>query len=171
MYVGRPAPRRERGATLVESAIVLSVVLLTLLALVVGGLGVYRYQTVAELAREATRAASVRGGQYRQDNGLAAGTSSDWSDDIYKNGQARFPSQTNLVDVSTFGLDTSRLRYTFTWSNDANGNPDNYPYHLDANNNPVANTVTVTVAYDWYPEGLFAGPITFSSTSQMVITN
>jgi hypothetical protein len=168
MYLGRRA-RRGRGATLVESAVVVSVTFLLLFALVVGGLGVVRSQAVAALAREATRAASVRGGQYRSDAGLPRGTPADWSADIYNNGQARFPSRTDLVDVRTLGLNPSRLRYTCTWSADADGRPDNYPYHLDAAGNAVGNTVTVRVSYDWFPEALFMGPITFTSTSQMQI--
>jgi hypothetical protein len=177
MYLGSSPRRRARGATLVESAVVLSLTFLLLFGLIVGGLGVTRYQAVAALAREATRAASVRGGQYRQDHGLVAGDPTVWSADIYSNGLARFPSHAAAapdVDVSTLGLNPNNLTYTCTWSKGANGQPDNYSTYTttDANGNVVttANWVQVKVSYQWFPEVLFAGPITLSSTSQMQIT-
>jgi Flp pilus assembly protein TadG len=174
MYLNNSLRRRKRGATMVESAIVLGVTFLLLLGLIVGGLGVVRYQTVAGLAREATRVASVRGGQYRQDHGLPAGDPSTWSADIYSNGQARFPSRATLVDVSTLGLDPGQLTYTCSWSTGANGQPDNFATYTTTDNNgnvvTTGNWVQVTVSYQWFPEALFVGPITLSSTSQIQIT-
>jgi hypothetical protein len=170
MYLSRRARQRNRGATLVESAVVLLVTFTLLFGLIVGGLGVSRYQAVAELAREATRAGSVRGGQYRLDHGLPAGTTSDWSADLYTDGVARFPSQAAMVNVREFGLDPNRLTYTCTWSKGYNGQPDNYATYVDANRDVHGNTLTVTVSYDWLPETIITGPITFSSTSQIAIT-
>jgi hypothetical protein len=177
MYLGNPS-LRTRGATLVESAIVLSVTLLVLLGLIVGGLGVSRYQAVADLAREATRWASVHGGQYHQDHAnpnapFQPGSPTDWSAEIYdsQTGLASFPSQAiHSFNVRTFGLDPSHLRYTCNWYNPVYAGNDNFPYSLDSNgNNPVSNYVQVTVSYDWFPEALWGGKITFSSTSQMQI--
>ena len=51
--------RRRWGGTLVEGAVVGSLALSLLLGTVVIGLGVFRYQQVADLAREGTRYASV----------------------------------------------------------------------------------------------------------------
>jgi hypothetical protein len=59
--------RRQLGAraavTAVECAIVLPVTFFLLFALVVGGMGVFRYQEVATLAREGARYASTHGHQ------------------------------------------------------------------------------------------------------------
>ena len=82
--------RARRGATLVESAFVLSVLFFLLLAVVVGGYGVLRYQQLALLAREGARYAAVHGGQYAQETGNPAAT----ADDVYKN--AILPYAVNL---------------------------------------------------------------------------
>src|SRR5258708_22649685 len=59
--------QRRSGAHLVECALVFPLVFFLILALVVGGMGVYRYQQVCYLAREAARYDSVHGGQYQQE--------------------------------------------------------------------------------------------------------
>ena len=142
----RPAARR--GATLVESAFVLSVLFFLLLAVVVGGYGVLRYQQLAMLAREGARYAAVHGGQYAQETGNPAATAAD----VYKNGMLPY-----AVD-----LDPAHLSYTVSWDT------DNMPYHMsDDYEKPVANTVTVTVRYTWVPELYLVGPITLTSTSTM----
>ena len=73
--------RRRRGVAAVEFAVIAPVVLLFAFGLIVGGLGVFRYQEVAHLAREGARYASTHGGMYRQEGiagrtGVAAGSSS-----------------------------------------------------------------------------------------------
>jgi hypothetical protein len=165
MRVARVA-RRDFGTTMVESALILSVTFLILLALITGGLGVMRYQQTAALAREATRAASVRGGQYRLDNGLPAGIASDWSADIYNTSTntLRLPSNV-LLPVSDFGLDPAALTVTPSWPDGSNS-----PYRVTSDSGTVsANRVQVTITYVWLPEALFGG-VTFGSTSQMQIT-
>jgi Flp pilus assembly protein TadG len=145
----RPAARR--AATLVESAFVLSVLFFLLLAIVVGGYGVLRYQQLAMLAREGARYAAVHGGQYAQETGNAAAT----ADDVYKN--AILPYAVNL--------DPAQLSYTVSWET------NNMPNHTTADyEKPVANTVTVKVSYAWLPEWYLIGPITLSSTSTMTMS-
>ena len=56
----------RRGVTLVECAIIYPLTLLLVLAIIIGGLGMFRYQEVASLAREGARYASVRGAKYAQ---------------------------------------------------------------------------------------------------------
>src|SRR5262245_9881645 len=63
----------RRGATLMEYAIITPITFLLILGLIVGGLGIFRYQEVSSLAREATRHASTHGGQYSID-GMPAKT-------------------------------------------------------------------------------------------------
>ncbi len=166
MVLPRPNGRRDRAATLVETAIVLLMTLTILFGIVILGLGVSYQQMVGDLAREATRAASVRGGQFRQDAGMAAGAPSDWAADIYDaaTGQARFPSQTNRVNLADLGVSPSRVTYTFTWSNGQGGNPDNWAVWLDDSGNLHGNTVTVRVQYVWLG-------ITLASMSKLQIAN
>jgi Flp pilus assembly protein TadG len=157
----RPGPRR--GATLVENAVVYSVVLLLLLGLFIGGMGVYRYQEVAHLAREGARYASTHGGKYQLDGqpqatGVAAITSSS---DLL-----------TVVQARSVSLDPNRLTVNASWSAAGNVTPGNYPYYVDPTTVPpgqavVQNYVTVTVTYQWVPELYVAGPITLSSTSVM----
>jgi len=148
----RPASRR-RGTTLVETAIILPITFFLLLGLLVGGMGIFRYQEVATLAREGARYASTHGYQYRQDAGLSTGTAADWQTDIYNNGVAPY----------IVSLDASQLTVTASWPDVVNqpGKPDNWP----------GSKVDVTVTYKWMPEMYLIGPIYLSSTSSMPITN
>jgi Flp pilus assembly protein TadG len=152
MNLTRP-PTCRRGATLVELSIVLPVTFFLIMALVVGVLGVFRYQEVAALARAAGRYASTHGAQYRKDAGLAIGTAADWQADI----------NTNAIQPGMVLLDPKLLTYQASWPDVINqaGKPDNWP----------ASTVTVTISYQWFPELLLVGPYKLTSTSSMAITN
>ena len=143
----------RRAATVVECAIVLPFTLFLLFALVVGAMGVFRYQEVATLAREGARYASTHGYQHRKDSNLAEGTPAEWKSDIY----------TNAILPRVVALDLSRLSYTVTWPDVVNqpGKPDNWP----------GSKVDVTVTYEWMPELYLIGPIRLTSTSSMPITN
>src|ERR671931_1952787 len=94
-------PRRH-AVTVVECAFVLPLTFFLLLALVVGSMGIFRYQEVATLAREGARYASTHGYQYRKDAGLAQGTAADWSQDIYD----------NAIKPMIVALDESRVSYS-----------------------------------------------------------
>jgi Flp pilus assembly protein TadG len=144
--------RKQRaGATLVECALVYPVTFLLLLGLMVGGVGMFRYQQVASLARRAARYASVHGSQYARDTGNPAATPAD----IYNNAIAPY----------AVALDLSKLQQPPSVSY----NTSNQPYHTNVvNGNIVAttNTVTVTITYQWLPE-VYLGGITLTSTSVM----
>jgi Flp pilus assembly protein TadG len=152
MLIRLPSHRRS-AATIVECAIVYPVLFLFLLGLAVGGAGIFRYQEVAALAREAARYGSTHGAQYRIDAGEPVGTPSDWQTDIYNNAIAP-----NIV-----ALDPNSLSYSVTWPPVVNlpASSDNWP----------GSQVTVTVTYQWFPELYLVGPITLTSTSSMPITN
>lgn len=137
----------RRGAALVEFAIVAPLTFLLVLGLIIGGLGVFRYQQMAHLAREASRWAAVHGAQYAADTGKPAATTSDVCQQVVAHYAA--------------ALDPSKLNCSVVW------NTDNRLYHTRVTNNKVAavaNTVTVTVSYRWIPEA-YLGGITLSSTS------
>jgi len=142
----RSPNQRRRGATTVEFAIVCPIAFFLILATIIGGLGVYRYQQVAALAREGARYAQVHGGQYQQETGNLAATPAD----IYN--EAILPR--------AVALDPDRLSYTVTW--DVNNFP--LAVHEDYEH-PIGNTVTVTVNYQWFPEIYLVGPYTLTSTS------
>src|SRR6202167_976790 len=57
----QPARARQRGTTLLESAVMISVLLLMMFGVVCFGTALYTYHFVSNTAREATRWASVRG--------------------------------------------------------------------------------------------------------------
>src|SRR5262245_52188139 len=59
--------QNRRGTQTVEMAIVGPVALFFIFALIVGAMGVSRYQEVSHLAREGARYASTHGGQYQQE--------------------------------------------------------------------------------------------------------
>jgi Flp pilus assembly protein TadG len=138
---------------MVEFAIVAPLLFVLIFGLIIGGLGVARYQRVASLAREASRWASVRGAEYAARTHSTAATASD----VY----------TQAIVPKAGGLDLSRLTYTVTW------NTDNRQYHTAVvNGNPVriANTVSVALSYQWIPEISYVPPRTMRSTSVSVMS-
>jgi hypothetical protein len=143
----------RHAATVVECAIVLPVTFFLLFSIIIGAMGIFRYQEAASLARQGARYASTHGYQYRKDAGEPIGTSSDWQTDIYNNGIAPY----------IVALDSNNITYTITWPDVINqpGKPDNWP----------GSKVTVQVNYQWMPELYLVGPINLTSTSSMPITN
>src|SRR5262249_19621661 len=142
---------RRRGVNVVECAFVLPIVFLLILGLLIGGMGVYRYQQVATMAREGARRASVRGSQYAQEMQSKGSTTAQAAthDDLYQ--QADLPR--------AISFDTSKLSCTVSWQT------DKWPEHVTTSNGQARmNTVTVTVTYQWVPEA-YLGGITLSSTS------
>jgi Flp pilus assembly protein TadG len=140
------------AATMLEFALVASLTFVIILGLLIGGLGVFRYQQVAHLARDASRWASVHGTQYATDTQNSAATPTD----VYN--QVIVPKAT--------GLDLTHLTYPVMW------NTSNSPYQTATVNGQqvkVANTVTVTITYQWVPEA-FVGGISLSSTSVSVMS-
>src|SRR5579883_1186678 len=104
MRLRNRTPRRP-GSTAVEAAFIYPVAFFLVLALVVGAVGIFRYQETAALAREASRYASSHGAQYRKDAGLSVGTSSDWQTDVYN----------NAVAPKLVSLDPAYLTCTVSW--------------------------------------------------------
>ena len=129
-----PSPRR-RGTHALECAVVFPLVFLLLFGLIVGALGVFRYQEVASLAREGSRYASVRGQQYQLMTSKPAAT----ADDVFN----------NAIAPRAVILTPSQLSSTVTW------NPDNRQ----------GSSVTVTVTYQWVPEAYLGGLTLSSTTT------
>lgn len=149
MPVRRFVPHRRRGAAMVEGALVLSTALLLTLGVIIVALGVYRYQQVASLARQAARYATVHGGQFALDTGQPMATSTS----IYN----------QVIQPGAIGMDTSQITYSVTWDN-----ANEMPIYLanPTTNQYLRNRVTVTISYNWVPEA-YLGSITLTSTSVM----
>ena len=152
MRVRRTPNPPRRGAQMAEAAIVLPVVIMLILGTVSTAMGIYYYQLVASLAREGARYASVHGTQYAADTGNSAATAAD----IYN----------NAILPMAVGLNPSNLPPpSVTW------NTSNSPTHANPNSNPpgqpVYNSVSVTVTYQWTPTLYITGPLNLTSTSVM----
>jgi hypothetical protein len=119
--------------------------MMLLFSTIVGGLGVFRYQQVAALARQGARFASVHGAQYAKEKGKPAATATDIA--------------ANIVQANSAALKPELLTCTVTW------NSTNQPLTTTDYEDPVGNTVTVTVTYQWFPEVYLTGPITLTSSS------
>ena len=173
----------RRGVTVLECAIIYPVVFLLMLMLMIGGMGVFRYQEVASLARAAARYASTHGAQYRKDVGESVGTPGTSSANTQNNlmWYSADPTSASGSDTSWTGdiydsatrpqliaLDPNNLTFQVGWPMVTNpsgtvvqNKPDNWP----------GSSVTVTVTYQWLPELYLIGPITLTSTSTMPVTN
>lgn len=112
----RRRSRHRRGVILIESAIVYSVVLMLILGTIVMGLGVFRYQQIASLAREASRWASVHGATYQSENNLATPTDAQVT--------AAVVTRAVIMDTTqlTFDLDQTKMangvasvKVTYNW--------------------------------------------------------
>jgi Flp pilus assembly protein TadG len=142
----RTAHNPRRAATTVEFAVACPVAMLLVFGLIIGALGVFRYQQVANLAREAARWASVHGSEYQRETHQPAATQAS----IYR----------DVVLPRAAGLDSSQLQCTVTW------NRNNAPTYEVSRDVVVTNIVTVTVTYQWVPEA-YLGGITLTSTSRV----
>jgi hypothetical protein len=133
--------------------------LLLLFGLIVGGLGVLRYQQVACQAREAARWASVRGGDCQKDTKSAATTQQQIFD--------------AAVAPLAAGMDPSALSIHVQWVDGVSGQTSDWdassraPTGKTVDGTAVSNRLRVTVSYQWSPEVLLFGPITLSSTAEV----
>ncbi len=130
--------QRRQGLTIVECAIIFPLLFLLVIGVMIGGLGVYRYQEVAALAREASRWASVRGAAYQFYTGNTAATDKD----VYE----------KAIRPKLVALDPAKLTYKVTW------NPDNRQ----------GSTVTVQVDYLWLPEAFLGGTKLSSTSTTLM---
>src|SRR5262245_16636736 len=149
------------GATVVETAIVLPLLFLFVYGIVLGGVGVFRYQAMSSLAREAARYASVHGAQYEFDTGSASVTASN----IYD----------AAIVPQAAGLDLSQLTYQIRYNGATIGADWDSTAHASryingsTGGSPKTASVTVTLTYRWVAP-LYFGTIDLTRTSEMPIT-
>lgn len=155
----RGRPTRRRGALMVESAVVYPLLFLLLFGLIVGGLGVFRFQQVACQAREAARWASVRGAKWARETGKASPSAA----------QVRSEAVLPLAQ----GMDPGRLTVQVHWVDQVTGTAHDWdlaskaPAGMTAAGAPVTNRVRVTITYQWSPEALGIGPLNLRSISEI----
>jgi hypothetical protein len=156
------ARARQRGTTLLESAVMISVLLLMMFGVVGFGTALYTYHFVSNTAREATRWASVRGT-------ASSGTGLSCTGDGSPGGCPAGPSDVNayVQNLSTgIGLDPAKVTTTTTWV----APPNNLAACASQHNSPGC-VVKVQVQYSFqflFP--LLPSGFTMQSTSQMVIS-
>lgn len=169
----RKQNQKRPGSHTVECALVFPVVFFFMIGILVGGMGIFRYQQVCYLAREAARFASTHAGQYQQENAQAIqnGTLPNVNEAYL---------QTNIIAANASNLNAANLASSVTvnmpggnydWDDTADNN-NRWPNSLQTINQVTynqTNTVSVTVTYTWVPEMLLIGPITLTSTSVMPI--
>lgn len=144
----------RRGATAVEAALVLPVVFTFIFGMVVMGFLVYYYYQVASLAREGARYASVHGSQYAADTGNSAATATT--------------IMSNAITPMAVGLDPNKLTCTVTWN--TSNSPTSYNPNSAPPGEPLQNTVSVTVTYQWKPWLYITSTLNLSSTATMPMT-
>ncbi len=148
----------RRAALAIEAAVVYPVLIFLLLGLIIGGMGVFRYQQVACQAREAARWASVRG--------------SDWANTT----DQPSPTQKQIFDQAvapfTAGMDTSKIAIQVQWIDQASGqiydwdSGKRHPKSVKSGDY-VTNKVRVTITYQWSPGLLIVGPLYLKSCSEI----
>ncbi len=153
---------RRPGATALETAIVLSVLFVMIIAIIVGGMTVLRYQQVACLAREGARWASVRGGDDQRETGTdGVMVKQIVSDGILPYAAAMDPG---AVSVEVFWVDQSTGIAT-DWDlarRDVRS--------ITAGGEYVTNTVRVIVTYTW-ASGFLSGPTVTTSRCEFPMTH
>jgi hypothetical protein len=160
--------RRRRAVATLEAAVVLPLLFFVLFSLIVGAVGVYRYQAIAWLSREAAEYAAVRGQQYQLDNQLNSS-----------------PTEKEIIAATVLpraiGLDPSALTTKIEFVDQSTGTVSSWdtatkaPISMTTDqtnvNDAYSNTVRVTVTYQWTPEMVFSGPVTFQSVSEIPMQN
>jgi Flp pilus assembly protein TadG len=144
--------KRQRGATLVEQALMLPILAALFFGIVDMGRALYSYSYVSYITREATRWASVR--STNSFNGSSAGQ-----------------VQTFVSSVTGLGLDPAAITSRTNYIPPANGTPL-CPGGTGVGNNKPGCVVQVTVNYNFkfLMPFLPAGRLNMSSESQMIIT-
>ena len=97
----RHSARSRRGTTIVEMAIVGPCAFLLMIGLVVGGLGVFRFNQVAALAHEGARWAAVRGKNFERTQRASPVTQADLV--------------ANVIVPRATALDMDRLECDLSW--------------------------------------------------------
>ena len=145
--------RRRKGASLIEVAIIIPVMIVLVALAVDLSMGVFRYQQVSTLARASSRYASVHAGQYAAESGQPVCTVDTLN--------------TNVIQPMSVGLSSSSLTCTLSWV----PNGVTYPSSDTTSTGQLKqNLVRVAITYQWQPVFLLGGAVNLTSTSEMAIS-
>jgi hypothetical protein len=164
MRTGQRRFRARRGTTAIEGAVVYSAAMLMTMGIIVMGLGTFRYQQLAALARVGARWASVHGPTYQSEQKAAAPTSQDL--------MTYYSTNNSMVALTPSALTCSLTMPTSTTSTTGVVTVSAGTSLVTPTSNATLTypgTVSVTLSYDWIPEGWFS-PVTLTSTSTLPIT-
>ncbi len=141
----------SEGATLLETAISLAILLTMTFGIIEVGLALYSYNFIAEAAREGSRYAMVRGSYCTSPCTVATNAS----------------VQTYVQNLGYPGLNSSNLTATTTWPDTgASCTPSVTPC-----NNPGNNVmVNVTYSFPWNIPFIPSRTLTMTSTSEVIIS-
>ncbi len=107
---------------MVESALVYSLTLMLVLGTIVVGLGIFRYQQVASLAREGSRWAAVHGPKYETEQNQPRIASQDVRNSILPKAMILNTSPTVLqctLDPTQWNSGTASVKVTYVWTPEA----------------------------------------------------
>jgi Flp pilus assembly protein TadG len=153
--------RRERGSSLLEQSFILVFLLTVMFGIIDCGRALYTYHFVSNVAREASRWASVR--SQSCDGSALSGCPGDLSGD-----NLRTAFKANL---SSMGLDPTKVTFTTSWVVPPGVGAASCPTPI-SNNVGCMVHVDVTYAYTFLFAPFIAAPaINMSSSSEMLITN
>ncbi|HEV3118636.1 MAG TPA: hypothetical protein VGY58_16415 [Gemmataceae bacterium] len=149
----------RRAALTVEGAFIYPLMIFLLLALVIGGVGILRYQQVAAEAAEAARYACVHGRDF------AAATDS------------RSPTASQIVEQTVLpvavGMDPAELSVQVQWLDASSGTMLDWDqctkdvYSTTPSGEYVSNRVRVTVRYRWTPNFFGVGSLYLTNTCEL----
>jgi Flp pilus assembly protein TadG len=151
----------ERGSSLLEQSFILVFLLTMMFGIIDCGRALYTYHFVSNVAREASRWASVR--SQSCDGSALSGCPADLSGNNVRT--------TFKANLSSMGLDPTKVTFTTSWV---------VPPGVGATSCPTPNSnhvgcmvhVDVTYAYTFFFAPFIAAPaINMSSSSEMLITN
>lgn len=152
----------RRGATAVELAVVLPIVCALVIAVIVGGIDVLRYQQVACLAREGARWASVRGADYAFDADGRPPTARQIVDAAVAPKAAAMDPAALVVKVELVDKGSNTVQ---DWDASAKATRS-----ITAGGEYVTNAVRVTVSYAVTAD-VFGEPLTIQSVCEMPLGN
>jgi Flp pilus assembly protein TadG len=151
---------RERGSSLVEQSFVLVFLLTLLFGIIDFGRALYTYHFVSNVAREATRWASVRSSKCTVLPECPGDTSG-------KDVQKAFKG--NKANLAAMGIDSTKLTFNTKWVAPQGASTA----FCTAPGNVVGCMVHVDVSYSYtflFGSFIAAPPLTISSSSEMLVT-
>ena len=150
---------RRSGAAAVEGALIMSAMLMLTLGMIIGAMGVYRYNELAHLSHDCARFASVHGTTYASENSaaIAASTTGYPTVDLtylqnYVKNRAVLCKSSKFTTISIQVVSSSGSADWSLTNNAITSNGDQ-------------NLVQVKLVYAWTPEAWFTQSVNLTHTA------